>query len=99
MNEHGSSTKAAAAATGETPEEEREPDERVRSDDSDDRLEPLLGTDEAAGLRERWQSIQVGFVDEPRQAVEEADSLVTELMQRLAQTFHQERENLEGQWS
>ena len=59
----------------------------------------LLGNDEAGGFRERWLSIQVTFVDEPRQAVEEADSLVDELMQRLAQTFSQERENLESQWS
>ena len=67
--------------------------------ESQDELEPLLGGDEAGTFRERWQSIQVKFVDEPRQAVEEADSLVAELMQRLAQTFHDERENLESQWS
>jgi hypothetical protein len=67
--------------------------------DSQERLEPLLGGDEAGTFRERWQSIQVMFVDEPRQAVEDADSLVAELMQRLAQTFHDERENLESQWS
>jgi hypothetical protein len=65
----------------------------------DDRLEPLLGADETGGFRERWQSIQSAFVDEPRQAVEQADSLVSELTQRLEQTFHDERENLESQWS
>jgi hypothetical protein len=65
----------------------------------DDRLEPLLGADETGGFRERWRSIQAAFVDEPRQAVEEADSLVAELMQRLQQTFGDERENLESQWS
>jgi hypothetical protein len=62
-------------------------------------LEPLLGTDEASGFRSRWESIQTAFVDSPRQAVEDADGLVAELMQRLAQTFTAERETLEGQWS
>jgi hypothetical protein len=38
-------------------------------------------------------------VDEPRKAVQEADALVAELMQRLAQTFAAEREDLESRWS
>jgi hypothetical protein len=79
---------------------DRDPDRGSASvADSKEQLEPLLGNDEAGGFRERWQSIQVMFVDEPRQAVEEADSLVAELMKRLAQTFHDERQSLESQWS
>jgi hypothetical protein len=62
-------------------------------------LEPLLGADEAESFRQRWQSIQTGFVDEPQAAVQQADALVAELMQRLAQTFHEERESLESQLS
>jgi hypothetical protein len=88
-------------------EDDEAVDDRQRQEDADapitaeanERLEPLLGNEEADTFRERWQSIQVRFVDEPRQAVEDADSLVAELMQRLAQTFHDERQNLEGQWS
>jgi len=60
--------------------------------------EPLLGEDELDGYRSRWQSVQVGFVDEPRDTVKEADALVAELMQRLAQTFAEERSALESQW-
>jgi hypothetical protein len=63
------------------------------------KLEPLLGQDDAQGFRSRWESIQTGFVDSPRQAVEDADGLVADLMQRLAQTFTEERESLEAQWS
>jgi hypothetical protein len=37
-------------------------------------------------------------VDEPRDAVAEADALVADLMQRLAAGFSHERERLEGQW-
>jgi len=59
----------------------------------------LLATEELETLRSRWGSIQTGFVDEPRQAVEQADSLVAEMMQRLAQLFADERSKLEAQWS
>jgi len=59
----------------------------------------LLATDDLQTLRSRWDSIQTGFVDEPRHAVEQADSLVAEMMQRLAQLFADERGKLESQWS
>jgi len=42
----------------------------------------------------RWQEIQAGFVDEPRRAVQDADSLVADLVQRLAQVIAAERERL-----
>jgi len=60
---------------------------------------PLLVSDETHTFRSRWDSIQTGFVDEPRRSVEQADSLVAEVMQRLAETFADERSKLEGQWS
>ena len=59
----------------------------------------LLATEELQTLRSRWDSIQTGFVDEPRHAVEQADSLVAEMMQHLAQLFADERSKLEAQWS
>src|SRR4051812_39843929 len=46
-----------------------------------------------------WDRIQAGFVDEPRRAVEEADALVAQVIQRLADSFSRERSRLEGQWS
>ena len=46
----------------------------------------------------RWKDIQAEFVDEPRKAVQDADALVAELMQRLAQMFASEREQLESRW-
>lgn len=60
--------------------------------------EPLLIASQADDFRGRWERVQTSFVDEPRRAVEEADALVADLMQRLAETFSQERKNLEGQW-
>lgn len=60
--------------------------------------EPLVEGGEDDGFRDRWESIQASFVDEPRNAVQQADALVAELMQRLAETFSRERKGLEGQW-
>ena len=58
----------------------------------------LFTSNEAADLRSRWDSIQVGFVDEPRKAVEEADQLVSATIKRLAEIFSEERLKLEHQW-
>jgi hypothetical protein len=59
---------------------------------------PLLAGDVVNELRTRWTDIQAGFVDEPRRAVEQADALVAEAIKRLAETFANERNQLEGQW-
>ena len=59
----------------------------------------LLEDHEMESIRGQWKDIQAAFVDEPRQAVQEADALVNELMQRLAQKFASEREQLESQWA
>lgn len=59
---------------------------------------PLFAEGEAAGFRDRWNETQTGFVDEPRRAVEQADGLVAEMMQRLAQVFAEERSRLEQDW-
>lgn len=58
----------------------------------------LFQDNELSDMRRRWSDVQASFVDEPRRAVEHADALVAETMQRLAQTFATARENLEHQW-
>jgi ornithine carbamoyltransferase len=63
----------------------------------DERLAALLDESDAEQFRDRWQSIQSTFVDEPKQSVEQADALVTDVIQRLAETFQQERRSLEEQ--
>ena len=60
--------------------------------------QPLLSADDGRGFKDRWEQIQVRFVDEPKASVKDADALVSELMQRLADTFAQERGRLEAQW-
>jgi hypothetical protein len=71
----------------------------VRGGAKDTAAEPLLAGGDAQGYETRWQEIQVGFVDEPREAVEKADNLVAELMRQLAETFADERRRLEEAWS
>ena len=63
-----------------------------------DAQEALFSQDESKALYAKWDAVQVGFVDEPRQAVERADSLVAGAMKRLAEMFAEERARLEGQW-
>jgi hypothetical protein len=64
-----------------------------------ERVAPLFDEAATTDLRDRWTDVQAGFVDEPRSAVEAADGLVAEVMQRLADSFATEREALEQQWS
>jgi hypothetical protein len=59
---------------------------------------PLFPERELGDFRQRWQTVQVGFVDDPRNAVKGADELVASLMQRLAQVFADERGKLEHEW-
>ena len=59
---------------------------------------PLFSESEMEDFRSQWSSLQTGFVDEPRRAVEDADKLVASVMQRLAEGFANERAGLEKQW-
>ena len=43
--------------------------------------------------------IQQGFVDDPRSAVKDADSIVGDVLEELYATFEEQRRHLEGQWS
>ena len=60
---------------------------------------PLFPDDELHNFRARWDQIQTSFVDEPRQAVEQADSLVANVVKRIAEQFSDERAKLEQQWA
>ena len=66
---------------------------------ADDNGAPLFAPGDAEGYRARWTEVQAGFVDDPRQTVEQADTLVAEVMKRLAEVFADERATLEAQWS
>jgi len=59
---------------------------------------PLFLQDEFESFRSRWSDAQTSFVDEPRKAVELADSLVANVIRRIAEQFAAERADLEKQW-
>src|ERR1700692_4291404 len=59
---------------------------------------PLFAQNDTQDFRSRWEKIQIGFVDEPRKAVEQADELVASAIKRLAEVFATERHKLESEW-
>jgi hypothetical protein len=70
------------------------PDQKLQND----RPGQLFPDNELNEFRARWDKAQIGFVDEPRAAVEQADSLVATVVKRIAEQFAAERAELEHQW-
>lgn len=91
-------TEAPAAHTRLETEEEMAADrstERTASEADGD----LFAEDELAGLRARWDNVQAGFVDDPRECVQKADSLVSAVVDQLTAGFSDARSRLEEQWA
>jgi hypothetical protein len=59
---------------------------------------PLLDEGSTSGYTSRWHEVQAKFVEEPKDAVREADGLVAEVIQALASSFADQRSQLEGKW-
>lgn len=74
----------SSAAVGKTRDEEQ--------------ATPLFAERESKEMFAKWDALQVGFIDEPRRAVEQADHLVAQAMKRTAEIFAEERARLERQW-
>ncbi|MFG2756237.1 hypothetical protein [Streptomyces wuyuanensis] len=81
---------AGPERTAPAPTEERPAPERGT---------PLIAGEDAESYRDRWQQIQTNFVDDPRDSVRAADSLVADVIQSLAATFADHKQDLESQWS
>jgi hypothetical protein len=58
----------------------------------------LLDREESDRFRTRWNEIQGKFVDEPRSAVQQADALVSEVIEKITRMFASEHSSLESQW-
>jgi hypothetical protein len=56
----------------------------------------LLGSLDAGAIRNRFLDIQAGFIDEPRQAVEEAGRFVDDLLRQVTDALQQQRGQLAG---
>ncbi len=61
-----------------------------------DNRSALLGSIEPSTTRARFLDIQAGFVDEPRQAVQEAERFVDELVRSLVRALETERAKLKA---
>lgn len=83
-----------APATAVAPENTRTPEPTVTAVVDAE----LLPRDVLVDFRSRWDKVQVGFVDQPQEAVRSAHDLVDQLVDRLSQSFTQQREVLEGTW-
>lgn len=59
----------------------------------------LIAEDQLTGLRARWDHVQASFVDDPRECVQKADGLVTDVVDQLTNSFAQARSGLEAQWA
>ena len=61
--------------------------------------EQLVSREAAMDFKARWEAIQQGFVDDPRSAVSDADTLVSDVLHQLSNGFEEQHRQLEGQWS
>jgi hypothetical protein len=62
----------------------------------DAKLAPLFTQDAATDFRSRWDVVQRSFVDDPREAVRAGDELVAQVIKSLAETFANQRSDLES---
>ena len=61
-------------------------------------LTALLNQEQSVFFRTRWNEIQGNFVDEPRSSVQQADALVSEVIEQITEMFSSEHGTLESQW-
>ena len=59
----------------------------------------LFADNDLSSLRSRWDDVQVGFVDDPKDCVQKADALVADVVQQLTTGFSDARSRLEAQWA
>ena len=85
--------------TGRYSQQHGEPQRPESGHDGGDRGVRVLEPQAAEGLRNRWNEVQAGFVDEPRQAVTNADQLVGEVLDEVSRVFRDQRSTLERDWS
>jgi hypothetical protein len=102
---------ATGPESGRTTTQDAESSERIAAPDmrtgdgrpttvADTSIEqaPLLDENKSGGYSNRWHEVQAKFVEEPKDAVREADGLVAEVIQELATSFADQRQKLEGKW-
>jgi len=88
---------AAEASKAQSQQQNQAPQPPMKAPASDDeKLAPLFEPGVASDFRARWDAVQIGFVDDPKRAVRQADELVAQVMKSLAETFSNARAKFEG---
>ena len=98
--EHAQPTQLDSAAELNAPGVDAETDSSttdLAARHDDDQM--LFGDSEMSDLRSRWTEVQSAFVDDPRDCVQKADGLVSDVVDKLTAGFAQARSGLEEQWS
>lgn len=90
---------AAAADLPAEPAEPAAPAEPARAEPQSSTEEILFADAELADLRARWAGVQAAFVDDPKDCVQKADVLVSDLVDQLTTGFAHARSRLEEQWA
>lgn len=81
------------------PAAQTEPSETETGISTDQSRTNSLFADDTSGLRSRWDDVQAAFVDDPKECVQKADTLVAEVVEQLTNGFSEARSRLEAQWS
>jgi hypothetical protein len=95
----GTADLASAARAPQAREpQDREPREadRMAHETHGEPLAELFPAGVAQDFRSRWDAVQIGFVDDPKQAVKQADELVAQVMKSLADNFSRQRASIES---
>lgn len=90
------STEFAETAGGENPQQYGQMGAQRMEEG---RFEPALGDTVIDELQSRWNSVQIEFVDGPRTSVEQAQALVAETVEKIAQMLSEKRASLDGTWA
>jgi hypothetical protein len=102
-DDSGPATRQQSGPVAETSRQEASP----ASEDGSLEVNAGAGTDgtqhslvaDPSGYARRWESVQVGFVDDPRSAVQEAETLVSDVMKEMTLLFQRQQQQLEEQWA
>ncbi len=90
---------SSATMRTDPPAAQTEPSTTATGISTDQSRTNSLFADDTSGLRSRWDDVQAAFVDDPKECVQKADTLVAEVVEQLTNGFSEARSRLEAQWS
>jgi hypothetical protein len=105
MTTHDEQTNTTTSAAADQPQpapmgvadEQSETRTELHTENSTDGS--LFADNDRSSLHSRWDDVQAGFVDDPKDCVQKADALVAEVVQQLTAGFADARARLESQWA